>query len=778
MTSSAGPRVAAKSHVPALDGLRGLAIVMVLFVHFIGDATPHNRIERAIVKLANYGIWGVDLFFVLSGFLITGILYDAKGATHYFRDFYVRRTLRIFPLYYATLTILFLVRPALHLSPAGLDSAARHQTWLWFYGTNIYVSIHRAWALPYVSHFWSLAVEEHFYLVWPVVVLALRGRALLRVCVAGALFALGLRCVLSFANAGDVALVALTPCRLDALLVGAFLAIGMRELGSDFLMRFARPGVWICSSLVLATSAWNAVTHGALRSVVLPLRTSFVALDFGALLLLCLAATNASLVGRFFRSRTMRFFGKYSYGLYVFHGVVAYALVEHATERTLGARIGSHAAAVMIQAALGVAFSVALAVASFELFEKHMLRLKDRVASRAVAVAAAFAIGVPVVACVSSRQATEPAAVPDSATSSGSISAASVDSSPDATASIVARPSPLLSRGKRVTGASSARFSDVGRAVDGDYRSAWDCGRPTRNAPAWIAIDVGSGPTRLLLSWSAAGSFNYDETDYGSPGSYHVDVSADSSDGEDGTWKTVVDMPAVGTHAQAHAFDFAGMRWVKLVVTSAPAVSPNGVQITEIDVHDASLGASDTWFFMGDSITAFAFDQGNAHAPSFAALIHERHPEFFPATIDGGIGGEKASDGAAHVDDWLARNPSMHYFAIGYGSNDSAGDASDTSGFRASMAAIVRRLRSAGRVPIVATIPYASDGHHAHIPDFNLAIEEIRVESSLPKGPDLYSWFAAHPDELRDGLHPNDRGIVSINRLWADAVEAAGVYPR
>ena len=773
MSAKGGDDVAPRAHLPALDGLRGLAIVMVLFVHFIGDATPMNRIEHAAVKLANYGIWGVDLFFVLSGFLITGILYDAKGRPHYFRDFYVRRTLRIFPLYYATLAVLFFVLPLLHVWPSGLEVAARHQAWLWFYGTNIYVSMHRAWALPYVSHFWSLAVEEHFYFLWPLVVLSFSGRALLRICVAGALFALGVRCVLSATHAGDVALVALTPCRLDALLIGAFLAIGTRELGRETLTRVAKPGLWIGSALVVLTSAWNAIAHGAFRNVVIPLRTSFVAIAFGALLLWCLDAPSTSFVGRFFRSRVMRFFGKYSYGLYVFHGVVAYALVEYATERTLGARIGSHAAAVLIQAAAGVSLSIALAVASFELFEKHMLRLKDRVASRAVAVTVAFVVGVPVMACVSSRESAH-ATAPTTSTTSVSVPASAYSSSDD---SLRAQPSPLLSRTRRVVGGSPARFSNVGRAVDGDYRSPWECGRPTRATPAWIAIDVGSGASRLLLSWSAAGSFNYDETDYGSPGAYHVDVSADSSDGEDGTWKTVVDVPEVGTHARAHVFDFGGMRWTKLVVTSAPGVSPNGVQITAVDVHDASVGANDTWFFMGDSITAFSFDQGAAHAPSFAALVHERHPDFYPAMINGGIGGETAANGAAHVDDWLARNPEMHFFAVGYGSNDSAGDNSDTSGFRASMQTIVRKLKSAGRVPILAMIPYASDGKHSHIPDFNLVIEEIRVESSLPKGPDLYTWFAAHPEELRDGLHPNDRGIVSINRLWADAVDAA-VYPR
>jgi lysophospholipase L1-like esterase len=75
-------------------------------------------------------------------------------------------------------------------------------------------------------------------------------------------------------------------------------------------------------------------------------------------------------------------------------------------------------------------------------------------------------------------------------------------------------------------------------------------------------------------------------------------------------------------------------------------------------------------------------------------------------------------------------------------------------------------------VPILASIPFASDGQHANIPRFNQAIEEIRRSQNLPRGPDLYAWFSGHPDELRDGIHPNERGIASINRLWAEAVDA------
>src|SRR6267143_2299610 len=142
------------SHVPALDGLRGLAIIMVLFVHFIGDAQPYSAFERILMKASNYGMWGVDLFF--SGYLITGILYDSKGSAHYFRNFYMRRVLRIFPLYYG---VLFFVLPLFpSLVPTGLAESSCHQAWVWSYGVNLFIAQRGEWALPYISHFWSLAV--------------------------------------------------------------------------------------------------------------------------------------------------------------------------------------------------------------------------------------------------------------------------------------------------------------------------------------------------------------------------------------------------------------------------------------------------------------------------------------------------------------------------------------------------------------------------------------------------------------------------------------------
>jgi lysophospholipase L1-like esterase len=167
-----------------------------------------------------------------------------------------------------------------------------------------------------------------------------------------------------------------------------------------------------------------------------------------------------------------------------------------------------------------------------------------------------------------------------------------------------------------------------------------------------------------------------------------------------------------------------------------------------------------------------AFDRAPAHQPSFATWVNIRHPGNFPAMIDGGTGGDKSDEGAAHIDDWLARNPDAHFWAIAYGTNDAAGNESETDRFRKNMQTIVSRVRDAGRVAILATIPFTSDDQHRNIPRFNRVLTELRTANSLPEGPDLYTWFAAHPDELRDRVHPNARGILSINRLWAEAVDA------
>ena len=156
-------------HVPALDGLRGAAILLVLLHHLInGDLPVHSLVGRTAFAIPRCGWAGVDLFFVLSGFLITGILLDQRGLPGYFRVFYARRALRIFPLYYGVLIIVFAILPHIRAFPQdGLRWLRPEQIWFWTYTSNIRsAATGTIFNAPYLmlNHFWSLAIEEQFYL--------------------------------------------------------------------------------------------------------------------------------------------------------------------------------------------------------------------------------------------------------------------------------------------------------------------------------------------------------------------------------------------------------------------------------------------------------------------------------------------------------------------------------------------------------------------------------------------------------------------------------------
>jgi peptidoglycan/LPS O-acetylase OafA/YrhL len=171
-----------RTHIPALDGLRGLAIIAVVWHNsaLTGSGAGMSELAKFISLFANMGWVGVQLFFVLSGFLITGILLDEKGAPRQLHNFYMRRVLRIFPLYYAVLLVAFIVLPALGDRPAWSVANKSNEIWYWLYLVN--------WDIPIegggggLSHFWSLAVEEQFYLLWPLAVIALSRSALSRLC--------------------------------------------------------------------------------------------------------------------------------------------------------------------------------------------------------------------------------------------------------------------------------------------------------------------------------------------------------------------------------------------------------------------------------------------------------------------------------------------------------------------------------------------------------------------------------------------------------------------
>src|ERR1051326_5357564 len=206
-----------KRNLP-LDGIRGIAIALVIIHHGFFGAKPSGALSTFVARLAASCWVGVDLFFVLSGFLITGILLKSRDSAGYFRIFYMRRFFRIFPLYYSCLAAALLVSAAFYsdVTPK-LDLS-----WNLLYLANIRLALH-GWAWRPVSHLWSLSVEEQFYLVWPTVIFLLPRRHTLSAISAIFVAFLALRQVFAFLIVGHREFV-FGVLHLDGLLLGAALA--------------------------------------------------------------------------------------------------------------------------------------------------------------------------------------------------------------------------------------------------------------------------------------------------------------------------------------------------------------------------------------------------------------------------------------------------------------------------------------------------------------------------------------------------------------------------
>ena len=369
-----------RGHVPALDGVRGLAVLGVMLFHFVGIMPPVSWGARAIVHMVGFGAYGVELFFVLSGFLITGILVDTRNGAHFFRNFYMRRFLRIFPLYYGVLALVFFVAPQIPLLRGpSLDYLVHRQAWAWLYAVNVYIARDGDWTFSYLNHFWSLGVEEHFYFFWPAVVfvLARRPRTLMLVSLAGALGAMLARLTGSLMGLSWWTTYTFTPFRLDALMLGAFLAVMARQpRGMDWLARALPLVAGAGAGLLILSFVWTRLISRELLDLVLPVRAALIEILLACLLVWALIAPRRSTISRFFCSRTMVFLGTYSYGLYVYHHFISFYLASNNTDLQLASHFGSLWAAVGLQATLGMSASLALAFLSYELFEKRFLRLK------------------------------------------------------------------------------------------------------------------------------------------------------------------------------------------------------------------------------------------------------------------------------------------------------------------------------------------------------------------------------------------------------------------
>jgi len=369
-------------HIPELDGLRGIAILMVMLGHFWLGAQPSDVAERALYTVVQNGWVGVDLFFVLSGFLITGILLDTKDNPRYFRNFYARRALRIFPLYYGFLFVWFIVTPRVFdISATGpFGDGSDRQLWFWAYLSN-YLSLIKGAIVPHgLNHFWTLAIEEQFYLVWPALVLLASRKTLRTVCLLMIPASLAFRLWLMTTDYAHTGGYVLTPARVGTLAIGAWLASAIREpVWRKRIERFAPVGFFVSAILLIAINFPDFRMQG--------FEPAMQIFGFPLLAILSASALAIALDNRYrkswhqklLRRWELRFFGKYSYGMYVFHLPVIVAFEAIGFSIAAFPKTGNTdvpAAFLFTSIALGV--TIALAYASWHLYEKQFLKLKRR----------------------------------------------------------------------------------------------------------------------------------------------------------------------------------------------------------------------------------------------------------------------------------------------------------------------------------------------------------------------------------------------------------------
>jgi peptidoglycan/LPS O-acetylase OafA/YrhL len=370
---------------PALDGLRGVAILMVIAVHYLGTHHALHPDANFFFNLARAGWMGVDLFFALSGFLITGILLDTFGRPHAFRNFYVRRTLRIFPLYYLCLALTFglaALIPALQTE--GFRQIAEVQGWLWLYASNIKVAINQQWQTfglfgggwVEMSHLWSLAIEEQFYLLWPAALLLTPGRHRLRLTLAA--FAMALLLRLFFLDRGNqIAAYALMPCRMDVLAAGAcFAVVARRDGGTERALRWARPLAVTSALAIVALWIWRGVLwHG--DPAVAGVGFSLIAVFSGCVVVFGVALPESHPLVRGLSARWLRSIGRVSYAMYLFHFALLKILFLRITpSERLVPILGSEAAVALLRFALVLVVTYAVARLSWRFYERPILALK------------------------------------------------------------------------------------------------------------------------------------------------------------------------------------------------------------------------------------------------------------------------------------------------------------------------------------------------------------------------------------------------------------------
>lgn len=361
-------------HIPELDGLRGIAILMVMMAHFFNVDEAQLLIHYPflgpfLTKISMFGTKGVELFFILSGYLITRILIHSADSQNYFKSFFIRRILRIFPLYYLILLISFFIIPFFSSIPTDAEPIFKEQWKLWSYVSNVHFFHFVEWDTPnFVNfgHFWTLSVEEHFYLLWPFLIFFIPIHTLAKWM--WGIFFISLISWLLASLHPFFGWTTLT--QSGSLVLGGIIAY-YEFSNQNYLLKLT---AWLKSNLFLLIVIF-------LIAIFIPRSLGFfrdffihilALIGFSAVLILSLHQKSKILTAQW-----LIFIGKISYGIYIFHAWLRPFYKTYFYQKWVILYGPSHVLEITAAyTVLSILISVLFAWISWEIFEKHLLKLK------------------------------------------------------------------------------------------------------------------------------------------------------------------------------------------------------------------------------------------------------------------------------------------------------------------------------------------------------------------------------------------------------------------
>lgn len=352
-----------RAYYPALDGLRGIGCVLVVVYHNF----------PFIHEYLFFGWLAMDIFFVLSGFLITDILLNTFGEKNFLKNFYVRRLLRVFPLYYTSLVLFLLVLPHVQGLPIRLDYFVDNQAWFWTFTQNWLMIFFAGKGQYALNHLWSMAVEEQFYLLWPLVVVFVKRPRLLFSMLALLLVAvIVLRFWLWVEKIEGLAYYNLyTFTRIDGICVGCMVAL-LQKINRDFLGKYM---AWV----VMAFAAFNFIFYlvnlqfGDSFPYLALVGFSTFSMIFG-LLVYVIVNRRSAFFTAVFDIALLKFLGRISYGTYIFHWPLY--LIVHPFLYQWTATGLSSTGAQLFTSVTATVLAYTLGYLSYRYFEMRFLRLK------------------------------------------------------------------------------------------------------------------------------------------------------------------------------------------------------------------------------------------------------------------------------------------------------------------------------------------------------------------------------------------------------------------